>query len=133
MAATGQEGRVPNRQLDDDRIQLVRYTVVTLLRGRERILETGERLVTEALTAEAFVAWVTAGVAGGGDLPPDADRFLRVHYQVLDSWPKPDLGYEERQLGLLEDIATAVDRRRRRPARRTRAPRKLTPPQPGAR
>ena len=122
-----------NRELDDDRIQLLRYTVVTLLRGHERILETGQRLVTEALTAEAFVAWVTADLTAGGDLPPDSDRFLRVHYEVLDSWPKPELKYEEKQLGLLEGIATAVDRRRRRPARRTRAPRKRTTPQPGAR
>jgi uncharacterized membrane protein YgcG len=101
------EIKMPNTDLDNDRVNLVRYTIVTIKRGYESILQTGgEELVKERMSGEAFAAWVVARYAERNKIPDADKQYLRVYYEVLQSWPKQDLRYEERQLDILERIAS---------------------------
>ncbi len=93
-----------DNDLSNDLVKLIRYVVVTIVRGDEQVVESGLKIATEAMTSEAFVAWVVSELGGRPAHPPDADQYLRVYYQVLESWPKQDLNYEEKQLRLLHGI-----------------------------
>ena len=93
-----------NQDLNTNLIKLIRYVVVTIVRGDEHVVDAGLKIATEAMTSEAFVAWVVSELGGRPAHPLDADQYLRVNYRVLESWPKQDLNYEEKQLRLLNGI-----------------------------
>lgn len=101
------ENRV-TQDLNNDLIKLIRYVVVTIVRGDEQVVESGLKIATEAMTSEAFVAWVVSELGGRPAYPLDADQYLRVTYRVLESWPKQDLNYEEKQLRLLHGIERCI-------------------------
>ncbi len=105
-----------DKNLDDDMVKLVEYAIVTIDRGKERILYARDggtpkdgrlalKLVTESMTPESFSTWVVseANVSNG-----ESAEYLRVYYNVLDRWPKQDLKYEEKQLRILRGIETCI-------------------------
>ena len=99
-----------DKNLSDDMIKLVEYSILTIDRGEERLL-TGDRpklkLVKRNTTGEAFASWV---ISEELDDPKDGEQneYLRVYYNVLDRWPKQDLEFEEKQLDYLEGIRDAL-------------------------
>lgn len=99
-----------DKNLSDDMIKLVEYSIVTIERGEERIL-TGNhlklKLVRRNTNGEAFASWVISEDISG-DLGDEEKERLRVYYNVLERWPKQDLEYEEKQLDVLEEIRDAL-------------------------
>lgn len=116
-----------DKNLSDDMVKLVQWSLVSVKRDGERVFRDGEDLVTENLTPDGFTAWVVRKY-GCDAVPLNDAMYIRVYYNVLDRWPKQDLHYESRQLRVLERIADCVcydahrddrgeeDRRGRRPA-----------------
>lgn len=105
------------QDLNNDMVKLVEYTIVSVARGNEGALPDGSSQVvfTERMTSEAFAAWRIADYTANHPIEPDATKFLRVYYKVLESWPKEDLRYEEKRLvkedkklDVLEKIANKV-------------------------
>ena len=106
--------------LSDDMVKLVEYSIVSIQREKERRLYSGEQIVTENLTGEAFASWmITQYLQSEGyasQVAEDASntirerdrKYLRVFYNVLDRWPEQSLDYEEKQLDILKDIAEAL-------------------------
>lgn len=113
--------------LQDDSVKLVAYTIVSLKRGHERILDGGEGsvLVTESMTARAFRSWILAkymqqeidvpGEPGKkirrGDarlLPKEELKYLRVFYVIPTRWPREPLEFEEKQIEILRDIRDEI-------------------------
>lgn len=95
-----------DKNLSDDMVKLVEYTIVTIKRSDEDIIHSGKKLVTDNMTGEAFASWMVS--ENGPDSNPNdedgEDQYLRVYYNVLDRWPKQDLKYEEKQLEILGGI-----------------------------
>jgi hypothetical protein len=111
--------------LNDSMVKLVEYTIVTVEREREELLEgPGQVIVTDDLTGNAFsnariFEWTQTtggkrpnGRFKGQAVPPDT---LRVYFNVLDRWPKEDLkkderslGHEEEQIEILREIAKKI-------------------------
>ena len=113
--------------LQDDSVKLVAYTIVSLKRGHERILDGGEGsvLVTESMTARGFRSWILAkymqqeinvpGEPGKqirrGDarlLPKEELKYLRVFYVIPTRWPREPLEFEEKQIEILRDIRDEI-------------------------
>lgn len=92
--------------LNDDMVKLVEYTILTIQRERERLLEGPTQVIeTDDLSGDAFpnariAEWVKAH-------PDKAEKYdsdtLRVYYSVLARWPKEDLKYDEKTLKYDED------------------------------
>jgi len=110
------------KEMSDDKcgvtdctIRLVQYTIVTIKRGSEDredrgVLERGERLVTDPMDDCEFDTWVIADyVRRHPAIPRGEEKYLRVASEVLDTWQKQPLHFEEKQLGLLERIAQGVN------------------------
>ena len=99
--------------LSDDMVKLVRYTILSVERDREAVLNVGEEIVTDNMSDEAFSSWMIAKHAPSerrhGD--PLGVKYLRVSYQVLGRWAKQDRKFERRQLAVLGDIRDAIRRR----------------------
>lgn len=100
-----------DKNLSDDMVKLVEYTIVTIERGEENIL-SGDRpklkLVKRNMTGEAFASWIISEdlkMENGGN---EQNEYLRVYYNVLHRWPKQDLEFEEKQLDYLEGIRDAL-------------------------
>lgn len=121
--------------LSDDQVKLVRYTIVSVERDRERKLEEDEILVTDELTPDGFASWRIAAYFQRPDheeIPHDEKKHLRVCYRVLCRWQRESLLYERRQLDELRGIREAIAAsgppprpaagRERRPLRAGRAP-----------
>jgi hypothetical protein len=49
-----------NDSLEDDMVKLVAYTIVTLERGNEDVVDEGTVIVTERMSGDAFTAWMIA-------------------------------------------------------------------------
>jgi len=98
---------MPDTNLNDDMVKLVEFTIVTIERGRERLLEgPSQVIVTDDLTGNAFsnariADWV---MEANGDRSVKTDT-LRVYYNVLDRWPQEDLKADERKVDAEEDQA----------------------------
>lgn len=98
---------MPDTNLNDDMVKLVEFTIVTIERGKERLLERPSQvIVTDDLTGNAFsnariADWV---MKDRGDRTVRTDT-LRVYYNVLDRWPKEDLKAIERTVDAEEDQA----------------------------
>lgn len=122
MATDGENGAALI-DLQDDSVKLVAYTIVSLKRGRERIMDGGEGsvIVTDNMTGKAFVSWILAKymqqkvddpVQPGrkvrrGDprlLPRDELKYLRVYYVVSTRWPREPLEFEQKQVKVLHEI-----------------------------
>jgi hypothetical protein len=92
-----------------DTVKLVEYTLVTIRRGdASRILESGERLVSdctdlEELRSEIIVDYVQRHC----DKPIDG-KHLRVYTKVLSCWCKQDVDWCEEQVDALQDIARSL-------------------------
>lgn len=98
--------------LSDDQTKLVRYTIVSVERDRERKLEEDEILVTENLTPDGFAAWRIAAYLQRPDheeIPHEEEKHLRVCHEVLCRWPRESLHYQERQLEELQGIREALE------------------------
>lgn len=104
--------------LNDKMVKLVEFTIVSIQRGKEKILEGPKQVLeTDDLTGEAFsnariADWVTEHSEAAKDLDLDD---LRVFYNVLSRWPKRDLkfdertlAYDERKTELLDEIARGI-------------------------
>lgn len=113
--------------LEDTTVKLVAYSIVSLKRGHERILDGGEGsvIVTDSMTGRAFSSWILAkylqqeidvpGQPGKkqrrGDtnlIPKDELRYLRVYYVVSNRWPREPLEFEEKQVTALKEIRDQI-------------------------
>ncbi len=100
------------RDLDDDRVKLVGYSIVSLMPGHERNLKGGSQVVTTRTTGEAFALWMIADWVkkpeNRAQLLPGEEKYLRLDYGVRRRWPRQDLRFEENQLEALEAIYRAL-------------------------
>lgn len=110
-ATETKEGKtVPDTNLSDDMVKLVRYSVVSIKRDDEKPLLVGkEKVFDDNLDGEAFTTWVTSEVANAHGLSAEDRKYLRVSYEVLGRWPKQDRKYEQRQLEKLKGIQEAIE------------------------
>ena len=108
-AAEKQSGD-PLTNLEDDCVKLVAYTIVSLKRDKEKIMEEGEgsEIVTERMTSKAFTAWIIAKYLQNTKIPEEKLKphlkYLRVYYVVSHRWPRQPMEFEERQMDALEKI-----------------------------
>jgi len=115
--------------LEDDTVKLVAYTIVSLKRGSERILDGGQGsvIVTDNMTGKAFMSWILAKYmqqkiddpahpgkkVRRGDprlLPRDELQYLRVYYVVSTRWPREPLKFEQKQVKILREIRDEMPR-----------------------
>ncbi len=97
-----------DKNLNDDMVKLVEYTIVNIDRSNYRIICSGHELFDENMSGDAFASWV---ISQNSDTiakelgKKDYDsKYLRVYYNVQERWARLDLKYEERQLDILEKI-----------------------------
>lgn len=128
MAADEEKGTALT-DLQDDSVKLVAYSIVSLKRGRERILEGGEGsvIVTDNMTGKAFTSWILAKYMQQkiddpaqpgrkirrGDprlLPRDELKHLRVYFVVSTRWPREPLDFEQKQVRVLREIRDEMPR-----------------------
>ena len=132
--------------LSGDQVKLVRYSIVSVERDRERKLDEGELLVTDDLTPDGFASWRIAAYfqrPEHEEIPHEEKKYLRVCYRVLCRWHRESLHYQERKLDELRGIREAIEgssagppprRPRRAAAKKPARPRregKALPPAPG--
>jgi hypothetical protein len=105
-----------DRNLNDDMVKLVRYSIVNIARDQERILHKGEQLVTDNMTDDSFASWMIASYLQSpeaarhpGEVSHEQKKYLRVFFEVLSRWAKQDRKYEERQLRVLSEIRDAIE------------------------
>ena len=108
-----EESTMPDKNLNDDMVKLVEYSILSVQRGHEGEKERGQKIVTDRLTEDAFVTWVIAdyleGDNGNGhEIPSGQRKYLRVYYNVLQRWPREELHYEQEQLAVLRDINESI-------------------------
>jgi hypothetical protein len=136
-----EERDMPDRNLSDDMLKLVRYKILFVKRDYEAAFPEQEELVYDNMTDSAFTAWKVAefiqslakketkippkcgekypprhhkppyredGILLG--FPEDDKKYLRVYYEVLERYPREKLYFEDRQLEVLEDIASGVNK-----------------------
>ena len=110
--------------LDDDMVKLVAYTIVSLKRDKEKVMEEGEGtiLVKDRMTSKTFTAWIIGKYFqekkdvlnkeySGEDKEDELKallKYLRVHYVVSYRWPRQPLEYEEREIAVLEGIRNKI-------------------------
>jgi hypothetical protein len=114
-------------RIDDDTVTLIAYSIVSIQRGRERIMDGGEGsvIVTEKMSSEAFTSWILAKyLQQEVDVPCHPVRrqkrakliqreelqYLRVYYVVSNRWPREPLEFEQKQVATLRDISDAIGR-----------------------
>jgi hypothetical protein len=107
--------------LEDDAVKLIAYTIVSLKRNKERIMDGGKDsvIVTDNMTGEAFTSWIMAKylqqlvpdpkdnkkkVPRSKLIDPDELKYLRVYYVVSHRWPREPLKFEEREINVLQGI-----------------------------
>jgi hypothetical protein len=108
------------KNLADDRLKLVAYTIVFAKPGHERIMPGGQGsiLVDVSLTEAQFIAMLIARylrpeegeppkLAGIFTSPRDR-KYLKVHYVVSTRWPKEPLEIDSRQSDALEAIRDRI-------------------------
>lgn len=109
-ANEGKENIMPDKDLSNDKVKLVQYSIVSIQRGLEHTLKEAEKIVSDNMTGEAFATWMIAEFI---QEHPDRVRheekkYLRVYYSVLDQWEQEKLHYEEKQLVILAGIEQAI-------------------------
>lgn len=125
-----EERKMPDTNLNDDLLKLVRYKILFVKREYEHAFPEVEELVSDNLTATAYTAWKIAEfiqqIAKGktdvpgkwtdgypssyrkdGKLtgfPEDDKKYLRVFFEVLDRYVREPFKYEEEQIDVLKEI-----------------------------
>lgn len=124
MAADGDKDSTLD-SLEDDMVKLVAYTIVSLKRGHERIMDGGEgsMIVTDSMSGRAFITWVIARylqqeVTLPGDtkstqirsdqIDPGELKYLTVYYVVSKRWPRHGLSFEQKQVTVLKEIRDEI-------------------------
>lgn len=115
--------------LSDDDVKLVRFVLLTVKREDERILESGDILVTENLDGSGFDAWIIGKYVRKYDIRQEDHKYLRVYFEVLERYSKEPFRHEQKQVRVLEEIRDAIRDKGERPVVvHTQAP----PPPAGA-
>jgi len=97
-----EERRKVDQTLNDDRVKLVRYTIVSVERDCEKLVVRGEEeLVTDNIESDAYIAWKIAQHCRDTGKDESTGKFLRVYYEVLRSWERPK---EDSQVKVLKEI-----------------------------
>jgi hypothetical protein len=126
--------RMPDTNLNDDMLKLVRYKILFVRREYETAFQEREDLVSDNMSSSAFTAWKIAEfIQHIGDYPipgkwkeknypktvqdgkltglPEEDKkYLRVYFEVLERYPREKFKYEEQQIEILRDISHKLDR-----------------------
>lgn len=107
-----------DQTLSNDRAKLIRYVISTLKRNYadsddedgekkkgERVLADHTELITDNIDDATYRAWKISDYCHqhGRDEKTDG-KSLRVFFEVLDSYEREDLKYEEKQLKVLGEI-----------------------------
>jgi quinol monooxygenase YgiN len=122
---------MPDVDLRDDMLKLVRYKILFVKRDLEYTFPEREELVSENIDSTGYTAWKIAQFIqdlGSIEIPtkwrskkyprdPGSDtapkinsldeedkKYLRVYYEVLDRYPRERFKHEERQIEVLEQI-----------------------------
>jgi hypothetical protein len=95
---------MPDTNLADDMVKLVRYTIVSIKRDEEAILVRGEEVFDDNMSDDAFATWVISKHSETGGLPADDRKYLRVSYEVLERWARQDGKYDSRKIRVLQEI-----------------------------
>ena len=101
--------------LGDELVKLVAYTIVSIQRGRERVMKRGAGtvVVTRRMSSESFASWRIAEYLASDDyaelepderLGPEEEKYLRVDYVVSRRWPRQPAHYDSREITTLEGI-----------------------------
>ena len=123
--ATGDEKGSDINSLDDEMVKLVAYTIVSLKRGEERVMDGGEGtvIVTDRMTGQTFINWIVGKYLQQevtvpchpkrkqlrSELIPAGDlKYLRVYYVVSTRWPRHSLDFEQQQVTVLKGIRDAI-------------------------
>ena len=93
-----------NKDLNNNNIKLVKYTIVCIDRKHERVLHVDEKIVVESMSHAAFASWMIADYLQLEHISDEEKKYLRVSFDVLDSWPREAFTYKERQIEVLEQI-----------------------------
>jgi hypothetical protein len=108
------------KNLADDHLKLVAYTIVFAKPPDERILPGGQGsiLVNDSITEEQLVARLIAEYLQPEDREPpkldayfkspDDRKYLKVHYVVSTRWPREPLDADARQSEALEAIRDRI-------------------------
>lgn len=94
--------------IDSCDIKLFQYSIVTIKRGEERILEYGQKLVLDPMTECEFDAWVILDFAAHHPVASADRQYLRVWSQLLKVWEKQPLHYAQKQLAVLQEISNKL-------------------------
>jgi len=121
--ATSGEKEPDIYSLEDDKVKLVGYTIVSLRRGHERVMDGGEgtMVVTDNMTGEAFTSWVIAKYlqqevtvpskptqTRAELISPGELKYLTVYYVVSKRWPRHGLAFEQTQVRVLKEIRDGI-------------------------
>jgi hypothetical protein len=114
IAGTATTFRKETKQMSDDRcgiddckIRLYRYTIVSIRRGAEQILYSDQVLIRDPMDECDFDNYVIAEYVKHHPTARGL-RWLRVCSELQCTWDKQPLHYEEKQLDYLRSIAHSV-------------------------
>jgi hypothetical protein len=98
--------------LDDDLVKFVVYSIISVRRDHERFMEggTGQLVVTDRMSGDAFVGWKISEYIQNHGCDPADHQYLRVHYAVVRRWPRQPLRFEERQIEAIGAIHEQLQR-----------------------
>ena len=126
---------MPDTDLSDDMLKLVRYKILFIKRDYEVAFPEVEEIVHDNLASTAYTGWKIAEFiqnldtvtvpskwrkknyprAVGDDkdarvmkLPEDDKKHLRVYYEVLDRYVREEFKYEEDQIDVLTEIRDEI-------------------------
>jgi hypothetical protein len=102
---------MPNNDLKDDMIKLVRYTIVSTAPDCEKVLYSGEVLVTENISDEAFAAWMISAYFEKPEhekVRHSTKKSLRVSYNVLERWSSEPHRFKKETRKALKQIRHAT-------------------------
>ena len=127
---------MPDKDLRDDMLKLVRYKILFVKRDYEHAFPEREELVSENTDEAGYTAWkiaefiqalgseptpkkwldkkyppheVSESTVNINRLPEDDKKYLRVYYEVLERYPRERFRYEERQIEVLEQIRDKIN------------------------
>lgn len=134
------EGETEMKEKDskEETLKLVRYKVLFVKRGYEVAFQEREELVADDLSATDFTAWKVAefiqrldeeeipkqwrnknypreyageGRQFIGRLPEGDKKYLRLYWEVLDTYKREKFRHEHKQIAVLEEIRDELRRR----------------------
>jgi hypothetical protein len=132
---TKEQRKMPDTNLNDDMLKLVRYKILFIKRDYEVAFTEQEDLVYDNMDDTAFTAWKIAEFIQALDhtpipkrweaksyprkdpggmihkLPEDDKKFLRVYYEVMQRYVREKFKADERKVEVLEKIESILDHR----------------------